>query len=262
MTDYSAAIGLNAKDSDSYANRGSCYQHLGQNQLAIADFDRALRLNPDDDIAHLDRAAVLLRLHHDARALDDLNAAVRLRPNDGEVYATRAATYEALGNDAASIDDTTRALDLHADDADTLRFHRGLMEFHLRRLDEAQADFKQLVDEQPVSDLTGAAAAWLHASDHRLGLDDSSHLLVRASQLGSQWPAPLLRYLAGRVSREELLGAAHSGEQRCEAHMGIGVVEIAAHTGRDAQELAALRDCAPQPPDRRRPSGVPDEDGW
>jgi len=243
--DYSSAIGLDPNDSDSYTNRGSCYQHLGQFESALADFDRALTLNADDDLAHLDRASVLQSLHQESRALDDLNAAIRLRPNDGDVYAARARTHELLGNDAASIDDATQALALHGGDADTLRFHRGLSEFRIGRLIAARTDFAQLVDQVPVSDFAGIATAWLYASDHLLHVDDRAQFLARAAGLGSTWPSAILRYLAGRATREDLLRGARSGEQLCDARFALAMVTISAR-GPARDELDALRsDCPP-----------------
>ncbi len=84
LSDYTAAIGIDANNNDAFFNRGITYRRKKEYQRAIADFDQALRLNPEDADALYYRGRSKTDLGDKNGGEADIAAARRINPDIGK----------------------------------------------------------------------------------------------------------------------------------------------------------------------------------
>ncbi len=122
-------------------NRGGARQVKHEYALAIPDFSAALQIDPGIQQAYADRGASYAHLGNYDAALADLDRSLSMRPSDPIALNTRCWT-RARANvalDAALIDcDSALAL---AQGRATVLDSRGLVEYRMGRLADAQADY-------------------------------------------------------------------------------------------------------------------------
>jgi tetratricopeptide (TPR) repeat protein len=135
------------KDSslpDVYNNRGVAYWRLDQFERAIADYDRCLELNPRHVDAYVNRGNSRAFLKQFDAAIRDYVVASTLDPSHPLVYTN-------LGNAHWEKGDVVNALNLYevaarvAPNEVLPHFQRGRLLMHLKRYEEAIADFDRIL---------------------------------------------------------------------------------------------------------------------
>ena len=148
VNDYTAAIGLDAKDPSAWMGRGSAQEALGQLEKALADYDEAIRLNPKDASGYYNRAGAYDQKGDSERALADYDMALNLDSNFASAYNNRGLVYYNLGNYDKAVEDYTAALAVTPDDADVY-YNRGAAYEQMGEDEKAAADYRKALELNP-----------------------------------------------------------------------------------------------------------------
>lgn len=109
LTDFNAAIALDAANFQAFYSRALVQRKLGKWQESVADLETAIKVNPSDYISLNALANALLRTEHDAtlnpeRAVNLANDACKLSDWDDAIcIATLADAYRKTGNESKAI---------------------------------------------------------------------------------------------------------------------------------------------------------------
>jgi lipoprotein NlpI len=174
-----------------------------------------------------DRAAAHMSLAEWPAALRDLDDVARLRPADPHAWVDRAHVHLSQGDEAAADADLAQARARGAlGPRDALV--AGLIEYLRGRPKDALDTFRgALADEEGTDGMY--ARLWIATLASQVG-SDADTLLGQglADELPDRWPAPIVRFMAGELTEEELLR--HVGrrvsqdnlERKCETWFYIG----------------------------------------
>lgn len=173
--------------------RGVQYDIQGDPARARVDFDRALELAPEDADTLQAAAVNAMALHRFDRAITLADGALRQRPGDAAALDVRARAHYLRGE-----------------------------------WSDARADWQSVLEERAAAQ-RGLAVIWLSLLERQAGHDPAA-LADRLDELpagvAATWPRPLLEYMLGRRSLDEVVQAAKSDAQPlaalCEAYFYIG----------------------------------------
>lgn len=131
------------------ANRGILLGKKGELKRALADLDAAIRLDPDQGMALGNRAIIHEKKGDFPLALADLNRAIQLDPADYHSWSERCWIRAVMGTELKSgLSDCNKALERKPDDWNTYN-SRGLVNYRLRRFDDAIADYEVAIKHDP-----------------------------------------------------------------------------------------------------------------
>jgi lipoprotein NlpI len=179
------------KFAGGYVNRGAILLERGDLDRALADLEAAIALDPRNAMAIANRGIVLGQKGEFARAIADFDTASRLAPNFVKPLANLGFAHFAQGDFQA-----------------------------------AAADFAKLGETEPKH---AYAALWRYIAQARDGNIAKSALENSTNPAGgSAWPAPVIAFFLGKLTREELDRATSQGDeqtrrgQSCETAFYLG----------------------------------------
>ena len=165
-------------------NRGVLYSAKDDNDRAIADYGEAIRLNPKQALGFFNRGYVYAIQGDTEHAIPDLSEAIRLDSSYTKSFLWRGYVNSNLGNYDAAASDLGRVL-LASDDAH--------------------------------------AALWYFLANWRTGKQSAMALEVFALKLKpAEWPYPVVQLFLGRKTPDQVLAAAGTPNELCEAQFYIG----------------------------------------
>lgn len=217
--------------------RGSLLASEHDFAAALRDFDAVLKTEPNNMLALISRAQARMELGNAKGASADYDAAIKAEPDLAFLYVQRAHHRARIGDMAEAFADIDRALEIETDMAAAIN-GRAVLYLHSGGADLALADANKAVELDPESgptvalrgsikhvlgDLEGAIADYRQAAE----LDpkepfDPMLLYLTLSEAGradegraelekllarwpaDEWPAPLARYLLGRMPADDL----------------------------------------------------------
>ncbi|HVL37289.1 MAG TPA: tetratricopeptide repeat protein [Burkholderiales bacterium] len=234
--------------------RGLELHAQGEVAAALREFERATALAPQAPLAWHNRGLARRQLRDCEGAVADFTRALELAPKLFQAWYQRGNCRQVLGDYAAAVDDYTHALALPGQIHARFLAHFGRADAYRRlaRLDEAHADYSRVLElRRDTTALRARAwveayrARWRQAHDDlarylhetQAKEPDAAHAVIMAvlalERIGESgaplleqwqrfaaaapWPAPVLRYLRGELSEEELLDAAQGDGERTEA---------------------------------------------
>jgi serine/threonine protein kinase/tetratricopeptide (TPR) repeat protein len=164
VADYTRAVELNPKDSNTWNERGIAYfDGFGNAEAAIRDYSEAIELAPRVADYWSNRGTARNRLGHWAEAVADFGKAIELDPNKVRPWSGRGYSHLQLGRYDRAVADYTQAIKLDPKQ-DRFWHNRGVAHYRLGEYDTARADFTEAV----VLDPKNAAALVDRASVHAL----------------------------------------------------------------------------------------------
>jgi tetratricopeptide (TPR) repeat protein len=261
IQDYTRAIAANPIPQQFWNDRASAYGKLGKYEEAIADLSEAIRLKPNIPFFRRNRALHYSRLHRYEEALKDLNVAVRLDGNDLRQRRERADAFVALNRWEEAIADLNFIIRKEPDNTAALG-GRASVSAILARWDAALRDYDKILEFKPnlavrnaraaVSFISGENAKALRQIDayltspgwsaeeapymallgtiiyRRLGETNNATGLLEAAdkQLDhSKWPYPLLGWMRGNVTWDELSRHTSENGKATEVHTYAALVD-------------------------------------
>jgi lipoprotein NlpI len=210
------------------SRRARAYSKQGDLDRAIADLDAALALRPDSIDLYRQRSGYRLEKGEHWGGLADLSYALTLEPNFVPAYVDRAwAKLDGRDRSGARAD-FTKAIAIEPDQPN-LHIGRGVIAFLGGDDDQAAADFSAVIQTTRQAPY---AVLWLALTEKRHpGEDDAGVLESGLSALDPyQWPGPLVRFVRGEISADDLAGQAidpdpeTARKQDCEASFYGGVL--------------------------------------
>jgi serine/threonine protein kinase/Flp pilus assembly protein TadD len=148
INEYTEAITINPRSSDSFANRGEAFRKKQDLTHALQDFNEAIRLNKQNLFAFVNRADVYCQSNNFDRAFADFGEVQKQKPDYDFLYEKRGACYETRGMYDEAVSDYSKALTLDPDETWTY-FKRGLVYFLTDRDEKAVADYTEVLRRTP-----------------------------------------------------------------------------------------------------------------
>ncbi|HTK49280.1 MAG TPA: tetratricopeptide repeat protein [Gemmatimonadaceae bacterium] len=235
---WMAACDKRSRDASTFTTAGVAHLQQKEYDRAIRDFDRAIALQPGLVVAWRNRGLAHREKGDFERAIADYDQAALLSPADARVFNDRGLAYVGMDDYAHAIQDFDRAISLKPDHAAAMQ-NRGRTYFLLGNHAQAAADLQRGL----LLDSTNASAViWLHLARQRMRQDDASDFAAQSAVADTtRWPAPVLRYLQGRLSADSLRAVSDStdadsrADQRCAAAFYLGEAALL----REARDSAA-----------------------
>jgi predicted aspartyl protease/tetratricopeptide (TPR) repeat protein len=233
---YDQAIAKNSGDTKALLHRAALRARQDDGNGALSDLDNVIRVEPGNAAALSLRSHVRAMLKNYEGALADSAAAIANGMRTAQMYVIRAMLRRAQGDHAQAINEYDEALILDPRHQGALG-GRGRHLFYAGRFEAAESDFAVLLATRP----NGYDSIWLSLSRTRRGLDGNAVLEEGLARLkDGEWPAPILKYLLGRLTREDLMIAmANSDEKKRKSQECEGRFFMAARLIADGQSSAA-----------------------
>jgi carboxyl-terminal processing protease len=242
MQAYRKATQIDPNFFGAYSSIGALHLDAGRYAEARAAFEKAVALNPDDANSRYQRGTALADLGEFDAARVDVARAIEMKSDEVAYYDQLAAIDLAKGDATAAVADVERGVAVSQD------YWGGaaiLAYYLVGKFDRtiAMAEAGQKSDPAyPYFTIWKALAQ--RASGDKIGAIDTLNA-GRAAIGTSDWPAPLMDYLAGRISESKLRALAASNnpkvhsERLCEINFYSG--ELAYIAGDEAAARTALR---------------------
>lgn len=178
IADLSLAIGFDPQDRMALVTRGSSYAMLGAFDMAGSDFRAALSMDRDDFHSWMGLFGVYGQQKRYDRAVEAINEAIRIQPQNGALYLTRGYFHRNMGDLDHAIADFDKAISVlpeysymltdrcvllsmvgrHTEGLASCEaaiakwpdqaggyFARGIVNLHMKRADDAIADFDKAI---------------------------------------------------------------------------------------------------------------------
>jgi lipoprotein NlpI len=207
--------------------RATAYYKSGDLDRAIADLDAALALRPDSLEIYRQRSNYRFDKGERTGGLADLTYALTLQPKFVPAYVDRAWARLADHDTAGALDDFGKAIAVQPDQP-RLHLGHGVIAFLSGDDGQAAADFSAVIQANTAAPY---AVLWLALTEKRHPGSEGGVLESGAAALDPyQWPAPVVRYLRGQISAEDLAGLAADPDpetakkQDCEASFYSGAL--------------------------------------
>jgi tetratricopeptide (TPR) repeat protein len=239
LADFTRAVEVSPDNAEAYVARGNIFGAEGDSEKAFADYDSAVKAAPKFAGAYINRGAVLLARGDLDRALADLEKAIALDPRNGMAISNRGLILSQKGEFARAIADFDTALRL-ANNASILA-NRGFAHFARGDFPAAAADFAKFGEAEPKHAYAALWRSIVEAHDGSAARTAPENAAAPAD--GSPWPAPVVAFLQGRLTREELDRAASQGDakarrgQACETAFYLGEQALLEKRPDDARAL-------------------------
>ncbi|MFO7900217.1 MAG: tetratricopeptide repeat protein [Planctomycetota bacterium] len=266
LADRARAAELSPRDPQLNISAGLLAQELDRHEQAVALYTRALAVEPNNYLARVNRAYARIELRRVKQAIEDADELVRLYPQRDRSYQVRVEAYDCASRFADAVDDLTTLIERSprealyyrmrcisyralgegrkalADADTTLRLAGGTAGAYAARgcsyellgeLDKAFADYKRAAE---LNDDKRFYTIWLCLIRRKQGRRAEADKIVRNFLEDfdeEKWIAPVLRFLAGRITEQDVLSRAEhpeperDREQHCEAYYYLGAAAMA-----------------------------------
>ena len=185
--------------------RATAYSRSGDLDRAIADLDAALALRPDSIDIYRQRSAYRRDKGESSGGLADLAYALTLQPDFVPAYVDRAWIRLSGGDKTGALADFGKALAVEPEQP-RLHLGRGAVAYLSGDNEQAAADFSAVIRATTQAPY---AVLWLALTKQRAEVDDGGALDSGMAALDlSQWPGPVVRFLRGEISADDLIAAA------------------------------------------------------
>jgi len=233
-----AACDKRSRDAGTFTTAGVAHLQQREYDRAIRDFDRAIALQPGLVVAWRNRGLAHREKGDYERAIADYDQAALLSPGDARVFNDRGLVYVGMDDYPHAIQDFDRAISLKPDHAAAIQ-NRGRTYFFLGNHAQAAADLQRGLR---LDSTNASVVIWLHLARWRMRQDDASDFAAQSAAADtSRWPAPVLRYLRGRLDADSLRALADSAgadsrtDERCAVAFYLGETALL----REARDSAA-----------------------
>jgi tetratricopeptide (TPR) repeat protein len=236
IADYDSCLAVDPKISSAYFDRGIAHLAKSDYDHAVVDFSAVVRLSPDRAQAWFNLANAYRYKKDFARAAENYTQTLRVKPSDAWALFNRGVCYmNTRDYDRARADfqqfiQTNPTKDAHIELANVYylmgQYPQAVAEYsasHSAQGDETLSlsggDTSVLVPGQQYDMI------WEFLASRRVGQDGGKQFRDAAARLkDAPWPSPIINYLMGSISAEELMRTAKASDPQghrslvCEVH--------------------------------------------
>ncbi|MES1152335.1 MAG: tetratricopeptide repeat protein [Dongia sp.] len=211
IDDYSKSLSLDTQATAPIYNRAAAYASMGRLDLAIEDYGRLLKITPNDPDALFNRAWLYSLQGKYDTATDDLTKVLQIKPDDFETRLRRAGIAIQVGRNEDAIADCNQLLKA-APQSPVALYNRGRAEYAKGDFDAAADDFRASAKNlEDIADASLRAYATLRLT---LASARAKRPPPELAALGKavpvdQWPMPIVAFMLGNMSADDLLQAAN-----------------------------------------------------
>jgi len=149
LEDYNKAIMLNPGYTDAYYNRGIIYEEQEKYDLALLDYDKAIKLNPSyiADIYN-NRGNVYLAIDEVDKAIEDYDRVLSIDTMSVKAYCNRAWAHYLKKDFDKALDDCNKAIAIDSVNVNAYCKRASVYE-GMKEYTEAIADYKKVMELDP-----------------------------------------------------------------------------------------------------------------
>jgi len=247
---YARAVAMAPRNVPVRAGYIEVLTQLLRTDEAIAQADVLVRRHPEQDFPYLLRVRTYEWGDRFEEAVRDLTVLVERHPNSPDYYLQRCTSYRGMAEGRKALADAEKALRLHGPTAYAYNA-LGCCHELLGEFDKALDDYRRAAELG--DDDKRFRAIWMCLLLRKMGRRDDADRLIRdflEDFDDEEWIAPVLRYLGGEMTEEEVFEKAQDDDaytqrqQLCEAYYYVGAAHLADGNLDRAEEL--FRKCLEQ----------------
>lgn len=236
------ALALEPGSADTLVALGSTRYRQERYEEAKKFFRQAIEADARNYLAHYYYANCLWQQGQPEKAVESYRQAAQLKPELAYLHRQLAFAYGQLRRDAEAVESYTQAFRLEPRSTE-IYLSRSYLNLRLARGNYAAADALSYLNRKGWREKGSpymAVVAYLGCKRERREADAGKVLMNALANCDSgAWPYPVLRYLKGELTAQQLVAAAKDNDQLTEAHAYLGV-DLAASGQRD-EAVAHLR---------------------
>jgi tetratricopeptide (TPR) repeat protein len=228
LAEMNQAKFLNPKNAIIFNELGALLSEgFGKFDEALAAYIEARRLSPNLSYIHHNIGLLFIKLGRFSEAIEPFEEALRLDPNYRNARFFLADAYTKTRNYDKAIDSWTKFLELVPNGPDALTARSWTYLYQGGHGKEAAASARTFLDvhgwQRPSSAYLGIMAHLGYreaamSEEAKAVLDEATNKLTNTN-----WPYPVIRYLKGELSIDELLQLAGNNDRKTEAHAYAGL---------------------------------------
>ncbi|MDQ4123352.1 MAG: tetratricopeptide repeat protein [Acidobacteriota bacterium] len=242
LAEATEAAKLNPRNAEIQTTLGRAYEKLNQNEEALKHFKEAVRLAPKVPIYRYNLGYVYGILGQSEAAIPELTEAVRLDPNFVDGHTTLGFEYQNLGRYEQAAKHLSDALRLDPINQYALQ-SRAATYVNLNRGTDAGADAEKFIATHGWKHEQSVYLALFGALGYKMdGKESEARKLLEAAAKNTdkkRWAAPVVQYLLGKMSEDNLLKLATDNDKMTEARAYIGLNLLL--SGKTEAAIAHLR---------------------
>ena len=223
---YKQAISLDSNYLAAHANLGTTYGMTARYAESAEAFQQALRLEPNNAGALNGLGIAQFRLGQHEEGIQTVKRAVRVNPRFVDAYLNLARWYEGLNRYEESADAFTEVTRI-VPKFPTTYFERSLDYLYLGKGEAAGSDARTYLE---LTDWHSDRAEYM-VIVATLGFrmagktNDAKQVLDLAAKRSNTraWPYPIIGFLRGELTADELMALATNNDRLTEAHGYIGM---------------------------------------
>jgi len=148
IADYTQALKIDSNYALAYSNRGLIYGSRGDYDPAIIDFSRALKIDSNNTFALWNRGITYSILKQWDDAIIDYSRLIEVNPKKFDPYFNRGVAYENLKKWDLAIKDYTLAISQNPKHVKAYN-NRGIIYYYMGLMDKALADYNKAIEMDP-----------------------------------------------------------------------------------------------------------------
>ena len=186
------AVKMNPNEWEPHSVLGRTDFLLGQYQEAAEELREAIRIDPTKPTDYFGCGMALARMRRYEEAVESFTQGLNLRPQEAQAYHSRAYANLNLGRGKAAAADAQAFLKISGGQNKHFPYMKLVIYLGNRQAGN-QAEAVQALEE------------------------------ITAGSNSSAWPIPVIQYLRGEMSAQDLLSKADDGDKKTEANAYIGL---------------------------------------
>ncbi len=213
--------------------RARAWSKQNNDTAAVEDLSKAILLEPDNPEAHMARANIYAKAHDFKQALADINYVREKAPSDLSSLIMRADIYKQMDDKKralADLEETTELVKKIPDPKKPLilpmiNYVRAITLWHFGERAAAAADAEKVCLAGWKSTQSPYCAIWAVICFRATGQEPKADQMLKdaAEKLAKSWPYPVVPYLQGKLSQEELFKMADNNDKLTEAKAYVGL---------------------------------------
>jgi Flp pilus assembly protein TadD len=239
---YTRATNLDGNFITAYLSLGSLHDQLGQYAESEKAFIEAVRINPNDPTILNSLGIARFRMGRHEEGLKFIEEAVRIFPKFTRAYLNLGTLYKELGRYEESIEAYSQVIRL-VPKLPHPYLNRCLDYFYLGRSEAAAQDAKAYLDYTNWNENLAQFMVIIAVLGYRqAGLQIDANILLSQAPKRLEvaaWPFPVIRYLRGEMSVQEVFDLANTSERMIEARVYLGIDLI--RQGKHAEAIPYLQ---------------------